>query len=49
MAVGKITKQNTTKDVKPGEVKRQSDKFKLGLNSNEQPKLLHNNLKNARR
>ena len=27
--VGTITKQNTTKDVKPGEIKRQLKKFKL--------------------
>ena len=27
--VGIITKQNTTKDVKPGEIKRQLKKFKL--------------------
>ena len=37
--VGKITAQNTTVDVKPGETERQAKK--LGL-TNGKPKLLHN-------
>ena len=38
LGVGKITKQNTTVDVKPGETERQAKK--LGL-VNGKPKLLH--------
>ena len=38
VGVGKITKQNTTADVKPGETMRQAKK--LGL-VNGKPKLLH--------
>lgn len=36
--VGKITAQNTTKDVKPGETERQAKKF---FGGNGKPKLLH--------
>jgi len=35
--VGIITKQNTTKDVKPGETTRQANKFMLGLNKKGTP------------
>ena len=39
-AVGTITKQNTTADVKPGETTRQANKYNLGLNSAGHPKTL---------
>ena len=38
--VGKITSQNTTADVKPGETGRQANKFKLNVDSKGTPKLL---------
>lgn len=38
--VGKITSQNTTVDVKPGETGRQANKFKLNVDSAGTPKLL---------
>lgn len=39
--VGRITKQNTTVDVKPGETKRQAAKFGNKLNKKNEPPLLH--------
>jgi len=38
--VGKITKQNTTPDVKPGETKRQAAKFNLKTDSGGVPPTL---------
>lgn len=38
--VGRITKQNTTVDVKPGETKRQAAKFGNKINKKNQPPLL---------
>ena len=35
--VGIITKQNTTKDVKPGEIGRQAKKFGFKLNKKGRP------------
>ena len=39
--VGRITKQNTTKDVKPGETKRQAAKFGFTTDSEGRPPELH--------
>jgi hypothetical protein len=39
--VGKITKQNTTVDVKPGETARQAAKFGNKINKKNEPPLLH--------
>jgi len=43
--VGRITKQNTTVDVKPGETRRQSAKFGNKVNSKNEPPLLHKKAK----
>lgn len=40
-AVGIITAQNTTKDVKPGETQRQAAKFGMKVDKNNNPPLLH--------
>ena len=40
-AAGRITKQNTTVDVKPGETRRQAAKFGNKINSKNEPPLLH--------
>lgn len=40
-AAGRITTQNTTVDVKPGETRRQSAKFGNTLDKNNKPPLLH--------
>lgn len=40
-AVGIITAQNTTKDVKPGETQRQAAKFGMQLDKDNNPPLLH--------
>jgi 5'(3')-deoxyribonucleotidase len=40
-AVGIITKQNTTKDVKPGEIQRQAKKLGFKLDKKGRPPLLH--------
>jgi len=40
-AVGIITKQNTTKDVKPGETQRQAKKLGFKLDKKGRPPLLH--------
>jgi hypothetical protein len=39
--VGKITAQNTTADVKPGETRRQAKKMGMTINSKNEPPLLH--------
>lgn len=41
--VGIITKQNTTDDVKPGEITRQANKLGLELDKKGKPKLLKAN------
>jgi hypothetical protein len=46
--VGIITKQNTTKDVKPGETRRQANKLGLMLNKDELPNRLYRSWKNER-
>ena len=46
--VGIITKQNTTKDVKPGEIRRQANKLGLMLNKDELPNRLYRSWKNER-
>ena len=45
-AVGAITKQNTTKDVKPGETQRQARKLNMNIDRNGSPPLLHKKLNN---
>lgn len=40
-ASGRITKQNTTVDVKPGEIRRQAAKFGNKINNKNEPPLLH--------
>ena len=44
-AVGKITKQNTTADVKPGEIKRQAAKFGNKIGKNGKPPTLGKKIK----
>jgi 5'(3')-deoxyribonucleotidase len=46
--VGIITPQNTTKDVKPGEIRRQANKLGLMLNKDELPNRLYRSWKNER-
>lgn len=46
--MGIITKQNTTADVKPGEIHRQANKLGLSLNKDDLPDLLYRSWKNER-
>ena len=47
-AVGKITKQNTTADVKPGEIKRQAAKFGNKIGKDGKPPTLGKKIRGSK-